>query len=147
VAWYRVDPRFLRQPDPDGLTLAYVGHGERDAGYLLLHLDAARDVAGFELSYDRFLGGGELYATWDRLDGLRLGEVTPDGRAGTPGPRPAMSALVRYRQLSAAEIGRLLGYVERSAEPLAPHHHHAVVAVLHAALRDAGRLGDGTDRD
>lgn len=147
MPWYRVDPRFLRQPDPDGLTLAYVSHGERDAGYLLLHLDAARDVAGFELSYDRFLGDGELYAVWDRLDGLRLGEVTPDGHDGAPGPRPGRSALVRYRRLSAAEIGRLLGYVERSAEPLAPHHRQAVVTVLRAAIRETGLLDGCADRD
>jgi hypothetical protein len=36
VAWYRVDPRFLRQADPDRLTLAYVSHGELDTGCLLL---------------------------------------------------------------------------------------------------------------
>ena len=66
MAWYRVDPRYLRQADPDGLTLAYVSHGELDSGHLVLHLDRERDVAGFELAYDRFLSGCELFAEWDR---------------------------------------------------------------------------------
>ena len=75
MAWHRVDPRYLRQPDPDGLTLAYVSYGERDMGHLLLHLDHQRTVARFGLSYDRFLSRCELFAEWDRTDGLRVGEV------------------------------------------------------------------------
>jgi hypothetical protein len=137
VAWYRVDPRFLRQPDPDRLTLAYVSHGELDMGYLLLHLDSAGEVAGFELTYERFQSRAELYAVWDYSDGLHLGEVDEGSRDGAHGPRPAMSALVTYRRLSAAEISGLIGYVERSAEPLAPHHREAVVAVLRAALPES----------
>ena len=48
-----------------------------------------------------------------------------------------MSALVTYKTLSAADIGKLIGYVERSAEPLAPRHREAVVSVLVAALRES----------
>jgi hypothetical protein len=138
VAWYRVDPRYLRQADPDGLTLAYVSHGELDTGHLVLHLDRERDVAAFELAYDRFQSQRELVAEWGRADGLRVGEVDTHGRTDTLGPRPRMSPLVRpYRQASAADLGWLLGYVERSADLLAPHHRHAVVAVLRDALRAA----------
>jgi hypothetical protein len=138
VTWYRVDPRYLKQSDPAGLTLAYVSHGERDTGHLVLQLDGDRDVAGFELAYDRFLGGAELYAVWDRVTGLRVGEVERLGRANAGRPRPGMSPLVQYRRPSAADPGRLLGYVERSAGPLAPHHRQAVVGVLRSALRDSG---------
>jgi hypothetical protein len=138
VVWYRVDPRYLRQADPDGLTLAYVSHGELDSGHLVLHLDVERDVVGFELAYDRFLSQRELFAEWDRSTGLRIGEVDSHGRTDTLGPRPRMSPIVRpYRSVSAADVGKLLGYVERSSEPLAPHHRQAVVAVLRDALRGA----------
>ena len=70
--------------------------------------------------------------------GLRVGEVDRQGRPGTLGPRPRMSPIVRpHRRASAADVSSLLGYVERNAEPLAPHHCHAVVAALRDALRDA----------
>ena len=141
MAWYRADPRYLRQADPDGLMLAYVSHGELDSGHLVLHLDGQRDVAAFELAYDRFLGQRELFAEWDRAVGLRIGEVDRHGRTGSLGPRPRMSPIVRpYRRASAADVGSLLGYVERSAEPLAPHHRHAVVSALRDALREAAEL-------
>jgi len=142
VAWYRIDPRYLRQPDPDGLTLAYVSHGERDAGHLLIHLDGNRTVTRFELSYDRFLGRGELFAEWDRTDGLRVGEVDTHGRAGTSGPRYAMSPIVRYRRASATDLGSLLGYVTRNADVLDPRHSQVVVAALRDALRHAAGLAD-----
>ena len=138
VAWHRIDPRYLRQADPDGLTLAYVSHGERDMGHLLLHLDADRAVARFELSYDRFLGERELFAEWDRSDGLRVGEVDTHGRTGAPGPRYAMSPIVRhFRHVSAADLGSLLGYVNRNADILDPRHCQVVVAVLREAIRHA----------
>ena len=136
VAWYRIDPRYLRQADPDGLTLAYVSHGERDIGHLLLHLDRRRTVARFELSYDRFLGRCELFAAWDRTTGLRVGEVDTHGRASNPGPRYAMSPIVHYqRRTSAADIGSLLGYVTRNAGVLDPRHCQVVVTALRDALR------------
>ena len=138
MAWQRIDPRYLRQSGPGGLTLAYVSHGERDIGHLLLYLDADRAVTRFELSYDRFLGERELFAEWDRSDGLRVGEVDTHGRVGAPGPRYAMSPLVRqYRHVSAADLGSLLGYVTRNADVLDPRHRQVVVAVLRGALRRA----------
>jgi hypothetical protein len=144
VAWYRVDPRYLRQADPDGLTLAYVSHGELDTGHLVLHLDRLRDVAGFELAYDRFLSRCELFAEWDRIAGLRLGEVDTHGRTDTLGPRPRMSPIVRHhRRAPAADVDMLLGYVQRSAEILAPHHRQAVIAILRDALHDAVDDSDG----
>ena len=48
-----------------------------------------------------------------------------------------MSPLVRYRHLSSAELGDLIEYVERSAEPPAPHHREAVIVVLRAAQHHA----------
>ena len=138
LAWYRIDPRYLRQPDPDGITLAYVSHGERDSGHLLLHLDGHRAIRRFELSYDRFLGRRGLFAEWDRTDGLRVGEVDPHGRADAPGPRHAMSPVVRrHRHASAADLGSLLGYVTRNAEVLDPRHSQVVVAALRRAIRRA----------
>jgi hypothetical protein len=138
VAWHRIDPRYLRQTDPDGLALAYVSHGERDMGHLLLYLDASRAVARFELSYDRFLSERELFAEWNRSNGLRVGEVDTHGRVGAPGPRYAMSPLVRqYRHASAADLGSLLGYVTRNADILDPRHCQVVVAVLCEAIRRA----------
>jgi hypothetical protein len=138
VAWHRIDPRYLRQADPDGLTLAYVSHGGRDAGHLLLYLDANRTVTRFELSYDRFLGRCELFAEWDRTDGLRVGEVDTHGRTNAPGPRHAMSPIVHpIRQPSAADLGSLLGYVTRNADVLDPRHSQVVVAVLRGALHRA----------
>lgn len=143
MAWHRIDPRYLRQPDPDGLTLAYVSHGERDMGHLLLHLDGHRAVTRFELSYDRFLGRCELFAEWDRTDGLRVGEVDTHGRTNAPGPRHAMSPIVhRHRHASTADLGRLLGYVKRNADVLDPRHSQVVVAALRDALR---RARDSTD--
>jgi hypothetical protein len=148
VTWYRVDPRHLRQADPDGLTLAYVSHGELDTGHLVLHLNRERDVAGFELAYDRFQGPYELFAEWDRAAGLRVGEVDTHGRADTLGPRPRMSPIIRpHRRASAADLRQLLEYVERSAELLTPHHRHAVVAVLRDALHNAsGGADSGSNR-
>jgi hypothetical protein len=138
VAWYRVDPRFLRQTDPDVLTVAYVSHGERDTGNLTLFLGPDREVARFELSYDRFLGDGELYFAWDRTDGNRSGDLDTGGRTGGLGPGHRGSPLVRYRRLSAADFGRLLGYVERSAGPLAANHRDTVLDVLRAAMAASG---------
>jgi hypothetical protein len=140
VAWYRIDPRYLRQPDPDGLTLAYVSHGERDTGQLLLHLDRQRAVVRFELSYERFLSRCELYATWDRTAGLKLGEVDTHGRAPPSGPHYPMSPIVRDRRASTADLGSLLGYVTRNAAILDPGHSRVVVAALRAALRRADAL-------
>lgn len=138
MAWHRIDPRYLRQPDPDGLTLAYVSHGERDMGHLLLHLDGHRAVTRFELSYDRFLGRCELFAEWDRTDGLRVGQIDTYGRTRTLGPRYAMSPIVHpIRQPSAADLGSLLGYVTRNADVLDPRHSQVVVAALRSALRRA----------
>jgi hypothetical protein len=134
VAWYRVDPRFLRQTAPDGVTLAYVTHGERDTGHLTLYLDADHEVTGFELAYDRFLGNGELFVTWDRLDGMRQSEIDAGGRGGGFGPGHTMSPLVRARRLSASDLNRLLVYVERSAGPLASSHRETIIDVLRKAL-------------
>lgn len=143
MAWHRIDPRYLRQPDPDGITLAYVSHGERDVGHLLLHLDSRRAVTRFELSYDRFLGRRELFAEWDRTDGLRVGEVDTHGRADAPSPRHAMSPIVRrHRHTSTADLGRLLGYVTRNADILDPRHRRVVVTALRGALRRAAGLDE-----
>ena len=143
VAWYRVDPRYLRQPDPDGLTVGYVSHGERDAGHLLLHLDSHRAVVRFELSYDRFLSQHELFAEWDQMAGLHVGEVDTHGRISHPGPRYAMTPIVRrHRHASAADLGSLLGYVKRNADVLNPRHCQVVVAVLRSALRRATELNE-----
>ena len=143
MTWHRVDPRYLRQPDPDGLTLAYISHGERDVGHLMLHLDGQRAVTRFELSYDRFLGRGELFAEWNRADGLRVGEVDTHGRVDAPGPRHAMSPIVRrHRNPSAADLGSLLGYVNRNADVLEPCHSQVVVAALRSAMRRATGLDE-----
>jgi hypothetical protein len=141
VAWYPVDPRYLRQSEPDGLTLAYVSHGERDTGQLLLYLDADHAITRFELSYDRFLGRRELYAEWDQTAGLRVGEIDTHGRAGRPGPRYPMSPIVlHHHRASAADLGSLLGYVTRNAHVLDARHRQVVMAALRTALRDtAGR--------
>jgi hypothetical protein len=141
VSWYRIDPRYLRQADLDGLTLAYVSHGELDTGHLALHLDRDRSVARFELAYDRFPGHRELLAEWDRAAGLRVGEVDGESRiADAWGPRPKMSPIVRhYRRVPAAVAGTLLGYVERSADLLDARHRRLVVSVLRDALYDAAR--------
>jgi hypothetical protein len=147
VAWYRIDPRYLRQPDPDGLTLGYVSHGERDTGHLLLRLDHQRTVTRFELSYDRFLSRCELFAEWDRVEGLHVGEVDTHGRTDTLGPRPSMSPIVhRHRQASATDLGRLLGYVKRNADILDPRHCQIVVAALRNALRRTNAAAQ-VDRD
>ena len=141
VAWYRVDPRYLRQPDPDGLTVGYVSHGERDAGHLLLHLDSRRAVMRFELSYDRFLSERELFAEWDQMAGLRVGEVDTHGRVSDPGSRYAMTPIVqRHRHASTTDLGSLLGYVKRNADVLDPRHCQIVVAALRSALRRATGL-------
>jgi hypothetical protein len=143
VAWHRIDPRYLRQPDPDGITLAYVSHGERDMGHLLLRLDGHHTVRRFELSYDRFLGRYELFAEWDRTDGLRVGEVDTRGRTDAPGPRHTMSPIVRrHRHTSPADLGSLLGYVTRNADVLDPRHSQVVVAALRGALRRAAGLDE-----
>ena len=141
MAWHRIDPRYLRQSDPDGITLAYVSHGERDMGHLLLHLDSHRAVTRFELSYDRFLGRRELFAEWDRMDGLRVGEVDTHGCSDAPGPRHAMSPIVR-RHTSPADLGSLLGYVTRNADVIDPRHRRVVVAALRGALRLAAGLDE-----
>ena len=141
MAWQRIDPRYLRQPDANGLTLAYVSHGERDMGQILLYLDADRAVERFELSYDRFLGKHELFAAWDRTDGLRVGEVDTHGRTRNAGPHYAMSPLVRqFRHVSAADLGSLLGYVDRNADVLDARHRQVVLAVLREAVRRADDL-------
>jgi len=137
VAWYRIDPRYLRQSEPDHLALAYVSHGERDTGHLVLYVDADHAVTRFELSYDRFLGRCELYAEWDQTAGLRVGEVDTHGRTGSAGPRYAMSQIVHHRRrASAADLGSLLGYVTRNANVLDPHHGQVVMAALRDALRN-----------
>jgi hypothetical protein len=138
VAWYRVDPRFLRQTDPEVQTVAYVSHGERDTGNLTLYLDVAHEVASFELTYDRFMGDGELYFVWDRSEGIRSGDLDTGGKTGNLGPRIRMSPVIRYRRLSATDLGRLLGYVERSAGTLASNHRETVLDVLRAALASSG---------
>jgi hypothetical protein len=138
VIRYPVDPRYLRQPEPEGLTLAYLSHGERDTGQLMLYLDADHAVTRFELSYDRFLGRRELYAEWDRTAGLRVGEVDSHDRTSGHGPRYAMSPIVRHhRRASAADLGSLLGYVTRNAHVLDARHRQLVEATLRNALRDA----------
>lgn len=149
MAWRAIDPRYLRQPGGHaaGRLLAYVQAGGRDDGHLLLRLDGRGEVAGFELTYARFPGDRELVAQWDRATGLRLGELdtgggAPGGRpttGGRPahGPRPHGSPLVRrYRRPVAADVGLLLGYAERNAEPLAPRHRATVLDALRNGLRD-----------
>jgi hypothetical protein len=138
VPWFRVDPRFLRQTAPDLLTVAYVSHGERDTGNLTLYLDTDLEVASFELTYDRFMGDGELYFVWDRAEGNRAGDLDTGGKTGSLGPGIRMSPVIRYRRLSATDLGRLLGYVERSAGPLAANHRATVLDVLRAALASSG---------
>ena len=138
MAWHRIDPCYLCQPDPDGLTLAYVSHGERDTGNLLLQVDHRRVVTRFELTYDRFRSGRELFAEWDRDQGLRVGEVDTHRHADTLGPRVRMSPAVhRHRRASAADVISLLGYVKRNADILDPRHCQIVVAALRDALRRA----------
>lgn len=138
MPWYRVDPRFLRQTDPGVQTVAYVSHGERDTGNLTLYLDADREVTSFELTYDRFMGDGELYFVWDRSEGNRAGDLDTGGKTGSLGPGIRMSPVIRYRRLSGADLGRLLGYVERSAGPLASNHRETVLDVLRSALASSG---------
>jgi hypothetical protein len=151
VAWLPIDPRYLRQPLADGdagaggCTLAYVSHGERDAGHLVVYLDGRGRLERFELIYARFLSCRELVAEWDRATGLRVGEIddgdaqdgdmprTGGGRAG--GPRPHGSPLIRrYRHPSPADIGLLLAYVERNAAPLDGQHRATVLDVLRNGL-------------
>jgi len=151
VAWLAIDPRYLRQPRPDGDTgavggtLAYVSHGERDAGHIVLHLDGRGRLERFELVYARFLSSHELVAEWDRATGLRVGEIdggvgsdtdaprTGGGRAS--GPRPHGSPLVRrYRHPSAADIRMLLAYVERNADALDGQHRATVLDALRNGL-------------
>lgn len=146
MGWRQIDSRYLRQIDPEGLTVAYVSHGGRDTGHLLLYLDNQRDVARFELAYERFLSRRELFAEWDRGTGFRIGEVETDDDAGDWGWRLKMSPIVRYRRPSAAMLGRLLGYVERNAGVLDSRHRQAVVSVLRDALHGtAADPSDGAD--
>jgi hypothetical protein len=50
VPWQRIDPRHLRQRNPEGLTVAYADTGGRDVGHLHLDLDINGRVATFQLS-------------------------------------------------------------------------------------------------
>lgn len=146
MVWHRIAPRYLRQDDPDGLTLAYVDRGGRDTGDLFLHLDGRGAVIRFELAYHRFLDPVELYAEWDRVTGLRVGEIDTHGATGSPGPRYAMSAIVRRpRHVSTADLTGLLTYVKRHADALDPRHCQVVVAALRGGIRRATNLERGDD--
>lgn len=134
VAWRRIDPRHLRQRDPHGLTVAYTETGGRDAGHLLLTLDADGGVLAFELTCERFLSGRELFAGWSREQGLRVGEVDA-GRSRTSfGPRVKPSSLVRYySRPPAVEVAALLAYVAENRAALPVEQYDAVTARLRAA--------------
>ena len=96
MAWQRVDPRHLRQRDLHGEAVAYAEAGGPDAGHLLLMLDANGVVSAFELTWERFLGGRELFAGWSREHGLRVGELDAGQDGASFGPRFKPSPLVRY---------------------------------------------------
>lgn len=143
MAWRRIDPRYLRQEDAAGLTLGYASDGGRDTGHLLLVLDSQRNVARFELVYERFLSGCALFAEWDRTIGFRIGEVETDDDAGDWGQRLKMSPIVHYRRPTPTMVGRLLGYVERNAGLLDSHHRQTVISVLREALQ--GSVTEASD--
>jgi hypothetical protein len=94
-------------------------------------------VTRFELSYDRFLSGRELYAVWDGDGGLQVGDVDTDSRSADGGPRIKMSPIVRrHRRASPDDVASLLGYVTRNGEVLDSGHRDVVLAALLDALRD-----------
>ncbi len=153
MAWLPIDPRYLRQPPSAGRTLAYVSRRPRDGGNLVLHLDGRGAVERFELTHAPFPSRIQLVAVWDRTTGLRVGELD-DGRGGrdgpgrtglapVPGSRPYASPLVRrYRYPQAADVARLLAYVEQNAAPLDARHRATVLDALRNGL--TGPLDDAS---
>ena len=138
MSWHRVDPRFLRQHQPDGVTLAFVSHGELDLGQLVLHLDRAGRVVRFELAFTPFLGAGEHWAGWDATTGLQIGAVDASSHAASPAPRVKGAATVRrYRQPPTEIVQALLAYVREHADVLEPAHRASVIAAL-ADAADGG---------
>jgi len=100
MGWHRVDPHYLRQREPDALTVAFVSHGELDLGQLVLHLDQAAQVVRFELVFDPFLDD-------------RRRRCVIDGSENAPAKRRASTSTCRVvgTMTRSAGPGELVGVI------------------------------------
>jgi hypothetical protein len=139
VTWQRIDPRHLRQRDLHGVMVAYAEAGSRDAGHLLLTLDANGVASAFELTWERFPGGRESSAGWSRGHGLRVDELDTGQVGASFGPRFKPSPLVRYYALPPrADAAALVAYVECQHSVLPEAQYQAGIGVLRTAAEDDG---------
>ena len=126
MAWFRIDPRLLKQDDPQRRTVMYWDDGPLDRGELLLWMDQAGNVTAFQLAHAKFLASREYLAEWHRGGTLRLGEVAGEGGAA----RFKTAPTVRYGALDESVLGQLREYFARNAEALEPREREAVAAAL-----------------
>lgn len=147
VTWHRVDPRYLRQGDPDGIAVGYCTNHPSDAGELLLWQRDDGGVAGFLLSHTVSPGGREYLAEWRQGRDVRIAEVDAGEGPTEEGARFKMSPVARYYTRPPwSVVLPLLDYFERHASALPTAQREQVAALLRSTLRSAvereGAIGE-----
>jgi hypothetical protein len=136
VVWHRVDPRYLRQDDPDSIAVGYCANHSPDAGELWLWQSDDGRVTRFLLSHTVFPGGREYVAQWRQGQGVRIGEVDAGEGPMEEGLRLKMSPIVRYHgRPSSRVVVPLVEYFERHSPALPPNQREQVAALLQATLQ------------
>jgi hypothetical protein len=139
VGWQRVAPHLLKPGAPGERVAWYWDDGPLGGGGLLLWLDAADRVVGFELTHTPFPGTREYLADWRRGGALRLGQVG-DGEGG---PHHKMAPVVRYERPEAGRLAGLAAYFARNAGAVEARYREGVAAVLGASGADVALSGAG----
>lgn len=134
MTWQRIEPGYLRQEEPDLVSLWYHDDGTPESGDLLLWLDAAGDVLRLQLSHSQAPGGKEYLAEWHRGGALRVGDVD-SGEQGTQSAAK-MSPLVYYhKEADPRIVAPPLAYFRRRAGGLDAQHRLFIEAILKRALQ------------
>ncbi len=126
VAWQRIAPHLLKRETAAERVVWYWDDGPLVAGGLLLWLDGAGHVVGFQLTHTPFPGTREYLADWRAGGSLRCGQVG-DGEGGL---HRKMAPIVRYERPDARRLAALAAYFARNAAALEPGHRAAVAAAL-----------------
>lgn len=129
MTWRHVDPKFVRQDDPQLRAEWYSDWAERGGGELMMWLDRGGRVRAFQLSHEEWPSLKHYVAAWQSGTGLRVGEVDEGDRARSLSRLHA--PVMRFAPVADSRAaGRLLEYFRSNADALEPLQRTTISAVL-----------------
>lgn len=140
MPWQKIEGQYVKQDLPGLQTRWFWDTADRGGGELVIWVDDADVVQGFQLSYEQWPSGRHYVAQWLAGSHLQVGTVDEGSTSGVRMRK--QSAIMRFTDQPDPKVTALLRrYFRTNASILDDAHRESISGVLNVVPAPAGGVG------